>query len=142
MRHLPYPDRTTAAARSALWAAYLGCCRNPGDVTTHLYAVRERVGDAERDEGLPEGVQCALEVPVTDRRTLVRLVRADQLTDEEIARVLDLFDPWAPGTAYVVGALCVDDGRLWQCLAAHTSAAGDEPSKMPARWRRRPTPRQ
>ncbi|PTL76362.1 glycosyl hydrolase family 18 protein [Vitiosangium sp. GDMCC 1.1324] len=41
---------------------------------------------------------------------------------------------WAPNTAYAVGARVSYNGRIYQCLQAHTSLVGWEPSAVPALW--------
>lgn len=44
--------------------------------------------------------------------------------------------PWAADTAYRPGDLVTFGGAPYQCLQAHTSATGWEPSAVPALWRR------
>lgn len=41
---------------------------------------------------------------------------------------------WAPGVAYKIGDQVTYNGAAYQCLQAHTSMAGWEPSNVPALW--------
>ncbi|WP_068786439.1 lytic polysaccharide monooxygenase [Paenibacillus phocaensis] len=42
--------------------------------------------------------------------------------------------PWAPNTAYAVGALVSYGGAIYECRQAHTSLPGWEPPNVPALW--------
>lgn len=42
---------------------------------------------------------------------------------------------WAVNTAYTVGSLVTYNGSVYECIQAHTSLAGWEPSNVPALWK-------
>src|SRR5262245_43436293 len=42
--------------------------------------------------------------------------------------------PWAPNTAYVVGAQVTYQGSTYQCRQSHTSIVSWEPPNTPALW--------
>ncbi|HEY1013539.1 MAG TPA: glycoside hydrolase family 19 protein [Herpetosiphonaceae bacterium] len=44
-------------------------------------------------------------------------------------------NPWAPNTAYQVGSQVTYNGLTYECIQAHTSLTGWEPSNVPALWR-------
>lgn len=137
MRHLPYPDRASAEARSRQWATHLGCGRDPQDVTRYWYGTRERTGDPEHDAGMPQGVQVAVVVPDSDTSTAATLIREDQMTPEEVRHLVDAYAAYAVGVAYKVGDLCAHAGHLYQVIQAHTSQATWLPATTPALYLRR-----
>ena len=46
----------------------------------------------------------------------------------------ELFEEWAVGIAYAVGALRNYEGKLYKCVQAHTSQADWTPDVVPALW--------
>ncbi len=44
------------------------------------------------------------------------------------------FSPWAPNVSYKVGDIVSYNGKYYQCIQAHTSLVGWEPSNVPALW--------
>ena len=69
------------------------------------------------------------------RLTVVDKVRADALTDEQVASVAPLFDPWQPGLDVKVGDVLSWDGTLVEVIQAHTTQADWEPHLVPALWK-------
>ncbi len=47
---------------------------------------------------------------------------------------------WAPNVAYATGDTVTYNGVMYQCLQAHTSLVGWEPSNVPALWKQIATP--
>lgn len=91
MQYIPYPDADTANARSqAMWNAVKGPGARLGDVTQYLYGIRARTGDAELDEGLPDGVDAALVVAARDAK-LDTLIQRRTLTATEMRPLMGLY---------------------------------------------------
>jgi hypothetical protein len=42
--------------------------------------------------------------------------------------------PWTTSTAYAVGSRAIEDGVIYECIQAHTSLTGWNPSAVPALW--------
>lgn len=59
-------------------------------------------------------------------------IRADQLSEEDIARLVAIYDDWQADKAYGLGDLVAYQGALYQVITAHTSQAGWEPPAVPA----------
>lgn len=56
--------------------------------------------------------------------------------DDEIALTgIELFTPWAAGSAYAVGDRVQYNGTLYKCIQAHTSQSDWMPSATPALWK-------
>ena len=66
------------------------------------------------------------------RLTVVDKVKADALTDEQVASIAPLFDPWRPGLTVAVGDVLSWDGTLVEVIQAHTTQADWEPHLVPA----------
>lgn len=58
------------------------------------------------------------------------------LPDDIAEQVTNLFHPWAPDTAYIVGDRRKYNGKLYKCIQAHTSQEGWEPPNTPSLWAR------
>ena len=56
------------------------------------------------------------------------------LTDEQAVEVIELYMPWVVGEAVAVGDMRRDEGKLYRCLQAHTTAAEWKPAAVPALW--------
>jgi hypothetical protein len=72
--------------------------------------------------------------------TLPALIKADELTPEQIQAVADLFDPWRPNQAVSAGDMRRYQGNLYECLQAHTTQADWTPDATPALWLARSAP--
>lgn len=59
---------------------------------------------------------------------------ADSLSDEDALDAVELFKPWASGSAYLSSERVRHGGKLYRCEQAHTSEAGWEPPQTPALW--------
>lgn len=60
----------------------------------------------------------------------------EALTDEAALEVVDLFRPWASGTAYSVGDRISYGELLYSCVQAHTAQDDWTPDVTPALWTR------
>jgi len=124
MGHIPYETLEEAEARNkALWEAVLGREKRPDDVTEFVYGTRERTGleeDTDTDALIPEGSGATIEVAERDEK-LDTLIRADQMTAEEIAVLVVLYPDWEVGTPYQIDDLVGYDGTLYRVIQAHTS---------------------
>ena len=59
-------------------------------------------------------------------------VKAEELTDAEVADAADLFPDWVPGIAVSVGEVYRWDGTLVEVVQAHTTQADWTPDVVPA----------
>lgn len=66
------------------------------------------------------------------RRLLQPLL--NDLTNDDLTALADLYDPWAPGQAVTAGELRQHDGMLYGCVQPHTTQLGWEPPATPALW--------
>ncbi len=137
MSYLPQDDVASAQIRSEEIAAHLGSA-SVGSVTRYWYPVIERpeVEDSENPTTLPDGVDVALEVAEEDG-SLQKLIREDELTDEEIAELVELYKLWQDDFDYVTGDLRAFDGQLYECIQPHTAIVTWEPVNVPALWTRK-----
>lgn len=122
MASIPFDTLDAADARSrALWTTILGREKREQDVTEYLYGrnVDEETGDV------------TLEIPQRDEY-LDRLLRADQMTADEIAALVELYPDYATNTAYAVDSIVAYDGLLYRVVQAHTSQATWQPDRTPA----------
>lgn len=134
--YIPFNTAGEAQARSReWWTAILEREKYEQDVTEFAFAWRERTGDPESDAGLPDGVDVAIVVPVRSAM-LDTLVRADELTPDELAALVNLYDGWMVGAAYVIGDLVAYDDQLYRVVQAHTSQADWTPDVTPALFTR------
>ena len=61
-----------------------------------------------------------------------QLIKADQLTPEEMAKLVGIYDAWAVGVAYAIGDIVAYHGVLYEVIQAHTSQADWTPDTVPA----------
>lgn len=66
-------------------------------------------------------------------RNLIRKA-AESLTDEDALEGVELFEPWAVDTAYVMGQRIRYGEKLYRCEQSHTSQADWTPDLTPALW--------
>ena len=59
---------------------------------------------------------------------------AENLSDTDAAKAVELFEAWAYPVSYAVGDRRSDGGRLYKCLQEHTSQEDWKPSATPALW--------
>lgn len=135
MSSLPFDTLTAADARSAeLWTAILGRAKHAEDVTAYLYARRIRTGDVGADAGLPDGVDVAIEIAARDAH-LDTLLRQDQMTADEVAALVSLYEAWSSASvAYVAGDIRSYGGTLYRIVTPHTSQLSWTPDVVPALW--------
>jgi hypothetical protein len=86
--------------------------------------------DAEAERAAVESRTAALALAA--RIATVDKVRADTLTDEQVASIAPLFDPWQPGLTVAVGDVLSWDGTLVEVIQAHTTQSDWQPNLVPA----------
>ena len=69
------------------------------------------------------------------RQKLIKLIRWDELTNEEMLDLIDDFKEYSVGSFYVVGDIFSLDNQLYQVLQAHTSQEDWEPNNTPALYK-------
>lgn len=69
------------------------------------------------------------------RQKLIKLIRWDELTSEEMLDLVDDFKEYSVGSFYVVGDIFSLDNQLYQVIQAHTSQEDWEPNKTPALYK-------
>ena len=69
------------------------------------------------------------------RQKLIKLIRWDELTSEEMLDLVDDFKEYSVGSFYVVGDIFSLDNQLYQVLQAHTSQEGWPPDQTPALYK-------
>lgn len=78
--------------------------------------------------------------PTPEEKTMAAVVRlarmqAQALPDAQALEVPELYEGWAPDTAYSVQHIVSrPDGHLYRCQQGHTSQEGWEPENTPALW--------
>lgn len=65
------------------------------------------------------------------------MIRAEDLTTNEVQELVSMLPAWATVTAYAIGDVVSYDGKVWECVQAHTSQADWTPSTIPALWKAR-----
>jgi hypothetical protein len=114
--------------------------------------VREPAGTP--DERAAESVRLAAEAAVAARaaareskilpmverlaaEALAPKIRAEGATEAELAELVELavFPDWAPGNAYVAGAVLTHNAELIEVIQAHTSQADWLPENVPALYK-------
>ena len=131
MPYIPFDTKAEATERTrVMWTDILGRDKYAQDVTEFLYGVVERSEEPDAPE-LPPGVDVAISIAERDAY-LDTLIRADQLTDDELAVLVEVYPLWQSGVAYAVGDLCAYDDLLYMVLQAHTSQVDWTPDIVPA----------
>lgn len=69
------------------------------------------------------------------RQKLIRLVRWDEISNEEMLDLLDDFKEYSAGSFYVVGDVFALNNQLYQVLQAHTSQEDWPPDHTPALYK-------
>ena len=69
---------------------------------------------------------------VAARVAVVDKVRAEDLTDAEVASIAPIFPPWEPDIAVTVGEVYQWDGTLVEVIQGHVTQADWEPDQVPA----------
>lgn len=69
------------------------------------------------------------------RQKLIKLIRWDELTNEEMLDLIDDFKEYSVGSFYVVGDIFSLDNQLYQVLQAHTSQEDWMPDQTPALYK-------
>ena len=63
-----------------------------------------------------------------------RLIPADDLSEEELSDLVDLYPAWQPGVVAKAGKLRRYDGGLYRCIQEHTTQADWTPPETPSLW--------
>jgi hypothetical protein len=74
------------------------------------------------------------------RITITGKILANELTEEEIKAIADLFQPWKTGEAVELKVLRKYNGELYECIQAHTTQSDWTPDAPPALWRIKSAP--
>lgn len=69
------------------------------------------------------------------RLAVVDKVRADALTDEDVAGLVSIFPDWQPGIPVAVRDVYSYDGTLVECIQAHTTQQDWTPPATPSLWK-------
>ena len=68
------------------------------------------------------------------RITAGKMIRADELTEEETKAIAGLFQPWISGESVNIGTLRLYEDELYKCIQAHTTQSDWTPDITPALW--------
>jgi hypothetical protein len=71
---------------------------------------------------------------------LPKLIIAEELTDEQIDGLTDLFMEWKPGQVVKVDDWRRHGGKLYRCVQAHTTQSDWTPDIVPALWQVKAAP--
>ena len=75
------------------------------------------------------------------RAAVAQMVKVGDLTEDEIADLVDVFTPWSTGVAYALGDVRSYGGKVYECIQAHSSQVDWHPDAVPALWAlRSPSP--
>jgi len=66
--------------------------------------------------------------------TLPAMIIADELTDDQMSAIADLFLPWRASEAVEINDMRRFQGELYICLQPHTTQADWHPPDVPALW--------
>lgn len=133
------------------WFAITSTDRPAGtDTTTHDRSVELVDGTptvvwTERDLTADELSERGAATPEQTTAIVAKLllgpkVRAEDLTDDEIAEAAPLFPAWLPGLDVAVGDVFRWDGTLVEVIQAHTTQADWTPDVVPALFKVHRTP--
>lgn len=86
------------------------------------------------EQEIKEMVRIATEKIETITTVARKLVRIDELTTEDIADLIALYDEWVVDEAVAVGDIRSHGGRLYKVIQAHTAQADWTPDVTPALW--------
>lgn len=74
------------------------------------------------------------------RITAGKMIRADELTDDELDSIAGLFQPWHAGKSVLLADIRTYDGIIYECLQPHTTQADWPPDNTPALWKKKSAP--
>ena len=60
------------------------------------------------------------------------LIKTEELTAEEMAKLVGIYDAWAVGVSYVIGDIVSYHGVLYEVIQLHTSQSDWTPDTVPA----------
>ena len=107
-------------------------------------AVQDAIAATDADAQAEQAA--AAEVALTPferaaRLAISKMVLATDLTENQIADLVDVFAPWTTGTAYATNTITRYDGKVYECIQPHTSQTDWTPDVVPALWAiRSPSP--
>lgn len=87
-----------------------------------------------KEQAIQVASMAAIEKVDTLLPALRKLVRIDELTPDDVADLIALYESWEPGQAVGVGDIRSYDGKLYKVVQAHTTQADWTPDATPALW--------
>lgn len=87
------------------------------------------------EQEIKEMVRIATEKIETITTVTRKLARIDELTPDDIADLVALYDPWSDAEAVAVGDVRSHGGRLYKVVQAHTTQGDWTPDATPALWK-------
>ena len=75
------------------------------------------------------------QLKVLGRITVGKMIRSDELTEEELNSVANLFEVWSPEEETSALDVRRYNGILYECIQDHTTQLGWEPNVTPALWK-------
>jgi len=100
--------------------------------TTRPAPTPEEIAAAEA-EALQEIKTAAAEKRAV-KLAMEQMLIADELADDQIAEIVDVFGGWSYPVEYTTNDICRYDGVAYRCVQAHTSQADWTPDAVPALW--------
>ena len=70
-----------------------------------------------------------------NKKATQKLIRADQLTDEEKLELIEIYEDWKVGEALSIGDYRKHNGKLYEVIQGHTTQADWTPASVPALWK-------
>lgn len=94
---------------------------------------REQLLEEKRKNQALQAVVAEQEVKLQANLTATRkLIRVDELTEDELTEMVDLYDKYEIDKAYKIDEVFMYDGKLYKVIQAHRSQENWLPSELPA----------
>lgn len=101
------------------------------------YEVERKVDEAKvaLKSEIKSEVKTETEAETAAIKVIIRkLIRIDELTPEDVADLVALYDPWESDQVVGIGDIRSRDGKLYKAIQAHTTQADWTPEATPALW--------
>lgn len=118
----------------AITAAQFAAGELAEETRTQAISAATEAASVAVEEVRSEAIQAAAQKVEVLLPALRKLVRIDDLTPEDIADLIALYDPWEPGQAVGVADIRSYEGKLYKVVQPHTTQADWTPDSMPALW--------